>query len=131
MHEFAIAERRSAGECSRGTVVLDWAAPPRPPDGQEAERSKLMTAGTQAQYGANDPARAITLYRELLRGDPEHYGALFQIAKATDAIGNARGALAAWRATKRVELLRGYRGENVAYSSARIGELTKTVGRLP
>jgi hypothetical protein len=130
MHEFAVDERRSAAECSAGTVVLDWKAQAQPSDATDEEQGRLMAAGMRAHYADRDPARAIALYRELLRSEPEHYGALFQVAKAKEAVGDARGALAAWRAAKRLELLRGYGGENASYSSERIRALAATVGQL-
>jgi hypothetical protein len=127
MREFRIDERRSAAECPRGSVVLDWSEPRALTPRELEELGRLMTEAVEAQYTRRDLEGATARYREVLARCPEHYGALVQLARALDSAADAREALAAWRAVKRVELLRGYGGEDSAYSSARIASLAPGV----
>ena len=56
-----------------------------------------MLAGLIYQRRLGDPARAVDLYRTVLRLVPTHYGAHYQIATALLAAGEATAARAAWR----------------------------------
>src|SRR5437867_295302 len=57
-----------------------------------------MLAALLHQYRLRDPARAVELYRTVLRLVPSHYGAHYQLAVALLASGREPEARAAWRA---------------------------------
>jgi tetratricopeptide (TPR) repeat protein len=57
-----------------------------------------MTAGLLEQYHLNEPARAVEHYRTVLRLEPTHYGAHYQLAMALLAAGHEAEARAAWLA---------------------------------
>jgi protein O-mannosyl-transferase len=46
--------------------------------------SAVMSAGLDALYKRRDPTTAIAHFRKLLEQDPNHYGAMFQLAMALD-----------------------------------------------
>jgi Flp pilus assembly protein TadD len=57
-----------------------------------------MAAGLLDQYRLGDPLRAVEHYRTVLRLEPTHYGAHYQLAVALLAAGRDAEARAAWLA---------------------------------
>jgi Tfp pilus assembly protein PilF len=57
----------------------------------------LMRAGLDALYSRRDPESAARAFREVLRLNPEHYGATYQLAAALDQLGRPGEALPLWR----------------------------------
>jgi tetratricopeptide (TPR) repeat protein len=64
---------------------------------READEAHWMNDGVAALYGANDPARALTLFQKILAQNPNHYGASFQLARALTRVGKRDEARAAWQ----------------------------------
>jgi hypothetical protein len=124
MHEFTIEQALSTQDCSQGTVVLAWTAPSSPSK-TETDEAALMTTAFAPE---TDRKRRIDLFSQVISLNPEHYGAHVQLARALESAGERRAALKAWRATKRLELLRGYAGADNEYSSARIRALAAEGG---
>ena len=57
----------------------------------------LMKRGLAALYEQNDPVRAEGLFREMLKRNPAHYGATFQLAVALDNSGRRPAARTVWK----------------------------------
>lgn len=70
--------------------VLLWRGPAKNAD-------SLVAEGIDALYKANDPTRAVEKLRAALGVEPEHYGAVFQLARALDAVGRRSEARAHWK----------------------------------
>ena len=58
----------------------------------------LMKTGIDALYTRHDPEAAARAFREVLRANPQHYGATYQLAAALDQLGRRDEALPLWRA---------------------------------
>lgn len=58
---------------------------------------RAMKAGLDAMYQKGDPARAVTLFREVLSYRDDHYGATFQLARALDRSGDSTAAVPVWK----------------------------------
>lgn len=56
----------------------------------------LMRLGLDALYRLGDPAGAAARFQEVLRRNPGHYGALFQLASALDRAGRRAEARPYW-----------------------------------
>ncbi len=56
----------------------------------------MMAVGLNLLYRKNDGVAAAEQFREVLRGDPTHYGALFQLAKTLDRAGKMTEARPYW-----------------------------------
>jgi hypothetical protein len=123
MHEFKIVEASASKDCARDAIVLAWGNPF--PSATEREETELMT---EAFAPGTDARRRLDLLREVTERNPDHYGAHVQLARALDSAGEKGAALRAWRATRRLELLRGYGGADAAYSRERIRVLAAEVG---
>jgi Tfp pilus assembly protein PilF len=57
---------------------------------------KTMAKGLDQLYQSNDPVGAVTSFREVLRTNPTHYGANFQLAKALDLSAQPDSARTVW-----------------------------------
>ncbi len=62
----------------------------------EQEVPLLMKAGLAALYERGDARDAVLRFQDVLRRQPAHYGAGFQLAKALDAMGRPSEAAAQW-----------------------------------
>jgi tetratricopeptide (TPR) repeat protein len=56
----------------------------------------LMEQGLVALRVQNEPARAVTIFQQILAHTPSHYGARYQLAKALDAAGRGGEATLVW-----------------------------------
>ena len=82
-----------------------------------------MAEGLDALYGQKDPAKAAARFREVLAGDPNHYGATYQLATALEQAGDRAAARAMW--TKMVPMAEASRDDaTLAQAKARIAALT-------
>ncbi|MGH9441896.1 MAG: tetratricopeptide repeat protein [Thermoanaerobaculia bacterium] len=57
----------------------------------------LMKSGLDALYTRHDPAAAAEDFRKVLRINPDHYGATYQLASALDQLGRSGEALPLWK----------------------------------
>jgi tetratricopeptide (TPR) repeat protein len=57
---------------------------------------KAMAVGLDQLYQANDPISAASSFRQVLSGNPTHYGAHFQLAKSLDLSGHPDSARLVW-----------------------------------
>jgi tetratricopeptide (TPR) repeat protein len=57
----------------------------------------LMKTGIDALYTRHDAEAAARAFREVLRANPQHYGATYQLAAALDTLGRPAEALPLWR----------------------------------
>ena len=57
---------------------------------------RAMRSGLAAMYERNDPRSAVVSFREVLGNRPDHYGAIFQLAKALDQTGDSVTARPQW-----------------------------------
>jgi hypothetical protein len=62
-----------------------------------ADVGAAMQAGLDALYKERRPDVAVERFPEVLRRNPAHYGATFQLAAALDAAGKAADARAVWK----------------------------------
>jgi len=58
---------------------------------------RAMKAGLAAMYERRNPREAVPLFRQTLANRPDHYGALFPLAKALDQTGDSVSALPLWK----------------------------------
>jgi Tfp pilus assembly protein PilF len=56
----------------------------------------MMKAGLDALYARNDTTKAATEFRDVLKRNPNHYGATFQLAMALDRAGKMGEARPLW-----------------------------------
>lgn len=78
------------------TVLFAAACKPKEDPAYEA---KLMSEGTQALYASRDPKAAAADFTLVLKMNPNHYGANFQMARALDAEGKRDEARPYWEKT--------------------------------
>jgi Flp pilus assembly protein TadD len=62
----------------------------------DADADRVMKAGMDALYTANDPETAITHFRQVLAVNAQHYGATYQLAAALDKAGRRDEARPLW-----------------------------------
>ena len=62
-----------------------------------ASQEAMMTLGLHYAYVRKDYAAAITQFRAVIRKNPTHYGANFQLAKALDLSGQKAQATPVWQ----------------------------------
>lgn len=62
-----------------------------------ASQEAMMTLGLDLLYRQNDPAAAAEQFRGVLRKNPTHYGATYQLASALDKSGQAAQARPLWQ----------------------------------
>ncbi len=72
----------------------------------------LMHLGLDSLYRLGDPAGAATRFQEVLRRNPGHYGALFQMASALDRAGRRAEARPYWEKVLAAAVV--YRDEGTA-----------------
>lgn len=58
---------------------------------------ELMTEGLTALYARHDYRGAIVIFRRILRRNPSHYGANFQLAYALEQVGRHQEAIPYWQ----------------------------------
>ena len=58
---------------------------------------RAMKAGLAAMYERRDPRAAAQSFAEVLTHRPDHYGAVFQLAKALDQAGDSAAAIPLWK----------------------------------
>jgi Tfp pilus assembly protein PilF len=62
----------------------------------------LMERGLAQLYQTNDPVAAQDVFRDVIRRNPTHYGAHYQLAVALDRGGNPTQARAAWEEMRKL-----------------------------
>ncbi len=62
----------------------------------DMSHDQLMARGVNLLYVKNEADSAVMMFREILANAPEHYGAMFQLARALDRAGRTAEARAAW-----------------------------------
>ncbi|MDP9179376.1 MAG: tetratricopeptide repeat protein [Gemmatimonadota bacterium] len=65
--------------------------------GSDTEKA-LMDSGTALLYTKKDPNAAASAFAELIKRNPGHYGAHYQLAVALDSAGRVADAKSAWEA---------------------------------
>jgi len=61
-----------------------------------ASEEEMMQAGINALYARNNPSAAVEQFRRVLKRNPDHYGATFQLAMALESGGRAAEARPLW-----------------------------------
>jgi Tfp pilus assembly protein PilF len=82
------------GACDRGAKAGDAA----PAAADSGGSQSVMQTGLDQLYKNNDPAAAVVTFRDVLKQNPTHYGARFQLAKALDLAGSPAEARPVWEA---------------------------------
>lgn len=91
-----------AGDKTRATeahglaLKLNAGKPETSPE-QQVSQEALMKDGLDLLYTRNNPAAAAAKFREVLAGNPAHYGAHFQLAVALDRSGKPDEARPIWQ----------------------------------
>lgn len=67
------------------------------PAGSDADKA-LMDSGTTLLYTKKDANAAVVVFEELIKRNPTHYGAHYQLAVALDSAGRVDEGKAAWQA---------------------------------
>jgi tetratricopeptide (TPR) repeat protein len=67
------------------------------PTSEAAIQAEMMKVGLNALYRRADPAAAAGEFRKLLKRNPNHYGATFQLAMALDRGGKPAEARPVWQ----------------------------------
>lgn len=80
------------------------------------DEDTLMRLGLDALYRLGDPAGAATRFQEVLRRNPGHYGALFQLASSLDRAGRRAEARPYWMRV--LATARSYRDETTARTAS-------------
>jgi tetratricopeptide (TPR) repeat protein len=63
----------------------------------EGTHKTWMDEGVDLLYAQHNPTSALSLFDQVLAQNPHHYGAIYQRAKALDALGDLQHALDAWK----------------------------------
>ena len=88
-------------------------------DGQS--EAALMSAGLHALYARRDPSAAAAQFRKVLERNPNHYGAVFQLATALDQAGQPNDAGQLWE--KALKMAESYNDNQTAERArARLGK---------
>jgi Flp pilus assembly protein TadD len=81
----------------------------------------LMKKGLDELYAKNDPSRAVTTFEQVLRENPEHYGAHYQLSVALDRAGRRDDATRRWEKTLALAKQYGDK-ETIQRIQARLGQ---------